>query len=158
MTDISISQFMASVYLKITGKTINKPDFAQMILTNGGHDMSALSLEDIIALYDEKFSGENEEVTWAFDETMYFYHYTDSPEDLCCAIFTLVILCDAASKDERDFFTQFNKIITTYNWIYQRIKEETALELFYMYFYRNNTAHVCKDLCLQFIKYKQSQN
>lgn len=141
---------MEYLFKKIAKEQIPLQVFADMVLMNGGEDMIDVSKQDIIDLYNGTFIGTLNKIQWAFSETMYSYLYSDNtPNDLCCGIFSLIVLCQTSSQTPVDFFDKFDKIIEMYCFFKKKIEEDIAMRLFYMCFYNMNinTNNIQHALC-----------
>jgi len=111
--DLSLKDYMECVSLSLTDKPLDFYAFSRRVIFNGGYDMHEISVEDIVHLYNEEFSEcDRDEVLWAFAETIDIYKFApETPEDLCCGIFTLIILCRISAQDKDDYLNNYDKII-----------------------------------------------
>ena len=134
--NLSLKDYMECVSLSLTDKPLDFDSFAERVLFNGGYDMHEISAEDIANLYNEEFSRCNrDEVLWAFAETIGIYKFApETPEDLCCGIFTLIVLCRISVQDKDDYLNNYDKIIEMFYFFHTKIESGISMLLFSMCF------------------------
>ena len=133
---LSLKDYMECVSLSLTGKPLDLPTFFRRVLDNGGYDMHEISVEDIVHLYNEEFSNcDRDEVLWAFAETIDIYKFVpETPEDICCGIFTLIVLSLVSAQNKDDYLNNYDKIIEMFYFFHQRIESGISMLLFSMCF------------------------
>ena len=133
---LSLKDYMECVSLSLTGKPLDLPAFSRRVLDNGGYDMHEISVEDIVHLYNEEFSNcDRDEVLWAFAETIDRYKFApETPEDICCGIFTLIVLSRVSAQNKDDYLNNYDKIIEMFYFFHQRIESGISMLLFSMCF------------------------
>ena len=133
---LSLKDYMECVSLSLTGKSLELPAFSQSVIDNGGYDMHEISVEDIVHLDDEEFSDcDRDEVLWAFAETIDIYKFApETPEDICCGIFTLIVLSLISAQNKDDYLNNYDKIIEMFYFFHQRIESGISMLLFSMCF------------------------
>ena len=134
--NLSLKDYMECVSLSLTGKPLDFCAFSRRVLDNGGYDMHEISVGDIANLYNEEFSNCNrDEVLWAFAETIDIYKFApETPEDLCCGIFTLIVLSRISAQDKGDYLNNYDKIIEMFCFFHARIESDISMLLFSMCF------------------------
>lgn len=128
---------MAALCSDLLKKPLDDTEIAKKVIANGGYDMHEVSVQDVIGFLNGDFSHCDREVClWAFAETMYMYKYTDSAEELCCGIFTLIVLCILSRQNKDDFFNNFGKMIEMYNFFREKLEDisDLSIVLFYLCF------------------------
>ena len=129
-----IKDFMRTLSWAIEKKELNCSLFANRIVHNGGVDMESVSPNMILDLFEEKYPKCKDDLLWSFSETINMYEYSTSGDDLCCGIFSLIVLCKLCSQDKDEYYAHFDKMIRMFYFFYSQIDTSLAVVLFNLCF------------------------
>ena len=62
-------------------------------------------------LYDGSFLGNGEMILHSLSNVLEIYQLADSVDELCCGMFTFIILCQICIPDEKNYYEHFNQLI-----------------------------------------------
>ena len=116
-----------------TPKPIAKTEvksFSSSIIHDGVSGMSGISPQTVKQLYEGSFRGDWKMILHSCSKALETYQLADSVDELCCGMFTLVILCQICIPDETLFYEHFNQIIDMYYCFCEKIDSLAARRLF----------------------------
>ena len=129
-----IKDFMMTLSWAVEKGEFDCNHLANRIIHNGGIDMEPFSPSVILDLFEEKFPKHKDDLLWSFSETIDMYKYSESADDLCCGIFSLIVLCKLCSQDKDEYYNHFEKMIEMYYFFYSKINSSLSVVLFNLCF------------------------
>ena len=101
MTTIDL---MAPIWERLMGVPFNASDLADNLIRDGGHDISALTKDDLLCLMEDRFQGKWFNVVFSFSELLTYYAACELTNVQVVAwCFSALIIGKAARKLETDW-------------------------------------------------------
>lgn len=133
-------KLVATVWERLTGEAFTVGKFVAQVRHFGGHDISALSDDDIEALFYGQFSGDWHEVAFAFSETLAASSidlgdwYTTSWDSVW--VFCVLVVAECLDRDETEMEFQFGKFVGGFDRLRASLREAEWMDLFERFFTR----------------------
>jgi hypothetical protein len=126
---------------RLIGPRFEPREFLQWIRKHGGHDMKDLSDDDLMRLFEGRFTGDWNEPAFSFSELLAFYSVRDEnrpKEEVVGWVFCSFVIADAIKQGATDWEMQFDKFISCYVEIRSHLETEEAIQVFQRVFHDDN--------------------
>ena len=122
--------FLASIWRQLSETDFQKETLIDLLLVDGGLDISELSRHDLLALMDGTFSGEWRRPAFAFSEMLSHYlagAHEMSDEHVVGWIFAAFILAEAIEQGATDWEREFNHFLAGLYILQARLEVDDSL-------------------------------
>ena len=128
-TDMAL---ISEIWASLVEDDFSKEKLISCILIDGGHDMSDLSKEDLLALFEGQFNGDWYEPAFAFNELLSFYAACGkkiNSQQIVCWVWASFIISDAIKHGGTQWENQFNSFINGFVTISERLEIDQSVQI-----------------------------
>ena len=129
---------------RLTGRKFVPEEFAKQVHWHGGHDMSGLSVENVLQLLEGRFSGDWHKPAFSFSELLAFYSVPNAKrdrsrtkEEIVGWVFASFVIADAIKQDATDWEMQFNLFLNGFFEVRSELDIYEAIDIFQRVFNRD---------------------
>jgi hypothetical protein len=133
-----------NLWNRLTGRKFVPQEFAKEVHWHGGHDMSGLSVEDVLQLLEGRFTGDWHKPAFSFSELLAFYSVPNAKldrsrtkEEVVGWVFASFVIADAIKQGATEWEMQFNLFMNGFLEVRNELDIYEAIEIFERIFHRN---------------------
>jgi hypothetical protein len=136
--------FIEKLWNRLTGRKFVPEEFAKQVHWHGGHDMSGLSVENVLQLLEGRFSGDWHKPAFSFSELLAYYSVPNAKrdqsrtkEEIVGWVFASFVIADAIKQEAKEWEMQFNIFIDGFIEVRSELEIDEAIEIFQRVFQRD---------------------
>lgn len=125
-------EFLERIWSELTGDNFSKGELVERVFVDGGHDMSGLTREDVLALLEGRFAGDWHRPAFSFSELLAYYLACGkelTAHQIVGWIFASFVLRDAIERGAAEWEMQFNFFIDGFVVVRRRLEIDDSVEI-----------------------------
>jgi hypothetical protein len=131
------AQFIENLWNRLVGRMFVPEEFAKLVHWHGGHDMSGLSVENVLELLEGRFSGDWHEPAFSFSELLAYYSVPNAKrdrsrtkEEIVGWVFASFVIADAIKQGAKEWEMQFNVFLDGFIEVRSELEIDEAVQIF----------------------------
>src|SRR5580658_1729005 len=122
--------FLQNVWFVLADDDFSTEKLANRVFADGGHDMSHLSQNDVLALIEGRFNGDWNDIAFSFSELLYYYVACGNemtPHQVVGWVFASFVIADAIKRDVAEWERQFDSFMRGFIIVKERLETDQSV-------------------------------
>jgi len=136
--------FIEKLWNRLTGRKFVPQEFAREMKWQRGVDMSKLSPDHLLQLFEGRFSGDWDRPAFAFSELLALYSVPNgkrdqsrTKEEIVGWVFASFVIADAIKQEAAEWEMQFNLFMNGFIEVRGELEIDESVEIFQRVFHRD---------------------